>query len=156
VGLTIHWRLKARCSEERAHQLISLLRETALDLPFAKVGEVVDLKDQDCDWERRDQHDPIRWALIQVTEVLELMRRKTGPSSYSCIERQVAPVRMISFVTHPGDGCEAANFGLCRYPQTIETAECGTVRTKLGGWRWGSFCNNVECSIMWSPAVNAP
>ena len=30
---------------------------------------------------------------------------------------RVAPTHVIAFSTWPGQGCEEANFGLCRYPQ---------------------------------------
>ena len=58
--------------------------------------------------------------------------------------------------TLPGDGCEAANFGFCKYPAHIEVddpewpGQCNRIRTKLPGWRWSSFCktqyaSNSEC-----------
>ena len=59
---------------------------------------------------------------------------------------RVPPIQTIAFSTTPGPGCEAANFGLCRYPATYEVRapalpnQARRVRTRLAGWRWSSFC----------------
>jgi hypothetical protein len=57
---------------------------------------------------------------------------------------------MIAFSTWPGEGCEEANFGFCRYPAFID---CPTrlgckkrYTTHLGGWRWKSFCKTHYAS----------
>jgi hypothetical protein len=59
---------------------------------------------------------------------------------------------VIAFSTWPGEGCEPANFGLCRYPAQAtvpdlkQPEQTRTVRTHLGGWRWGSFCKTQYAS----------
>ncbi len=58
---------------------------------------------------------------------------------------QVPPEHLIAFTVYPGDGCESANFGLCRYPKTI--IENGRkLRTQLEAWRWSSFCKTQYAS----------
>ena len=51
MGLTIHYQLKSDTrSPAQARQLVEKLRQRALDLPFAEVGEVVELKGDACDY----------------------------------------------------------------------------------------------------------
>lgn len=58
----------------------------------------------------------------------------------------VLPQHVIAFETLPGDGCEQANFGLCRYPSEASHPEFGTRKTKLAGWSWRSFCKTHYAS----------
>jgi hypothetical protein len=146
MGLTIHWSLKARGSEATARKLIEALRQTALDLPVHSVGEIADLSGNACDFESRSQDDPLRWLLVQATESVDIVRRSLGPGARSVVSQNVSPLRVIAFEVDLGPGSEPANFGLCRYPAEIEIRECGVNKTKPGGWRWQSFCNNVEFS----------
>ena len=68
----------------------------------------------------------------------------------------VTPLHVIGFSTWPGQGCEEANFGFCRYPAFVEVDDPvrpwirRKIRTTLGAWTWGSFCktqyaSNQEC-----------
>jgi hypothetical protein len=64
----------------------------------------------------------------------------------------VQPRHLIAFTTLPGEGCEPANFGLCRYPASI-TVDSKSARprkckvgVKLGGWTWASFCKTQYAS----------
>jgi len=95
--------------------------------------------DDNADFDTLDQNDPNRWMLIQAGQYVE----RNG-----CHFR-VSPSNVIAFTTSPGEGCEDANFGLCRYPGTVEI-EGRKVRTGLSGWCWASFCktqyaSNQEC-----------
>jgi hypothetical protein len=38
-----------------------------------------------------------------------------------------------------GAGCEHANFGFARYPESV-VLEGKTVQTEINGWQWSSFC----------------
>jgi len=139
MGLTIHYRLKSSAADAGA--LVAKLRQRALDLPFAEVGEIVDLKGKACDFD-----DPNRWLLIQARQYLD------DPLD-SHVSYGVAPTRVIAFSTWPGEGCEEANFGLCQYPRSFIVERLGRKRripTNLSGWCWGSFCktqyaSNPEC-----------
>ncbi len=59
--------------------------------------------------------------------------------------RTFRPHHLIAFTIRPGDGCEAANFGLCQYPKTI-LDNGRRIRTKVSGWRWWSFCKTQYAS----------
>ena len=136
MGLTIHYTLKQEAQETSARPVLEQLRQTALDLPFAEVGEIVEFKGDQCDYQKREQGDPARWLLIQAGGSVSL----GGHSSLS-----VAPTHLIAFSTWPGEGCEEANFGLCRYPAT--TVHQGKrIQTKLSGWSWRSFCKTQYAS----------
>jgi len=144
MGLTIHYSLKARGNEAHARKLIQALRQTAQDLPFKELGEVVELSGEQCNADRREREDPLRWLLIQAAGSVELKSDHRGRCWVDA-----TPSRLIAFTTWPGAGCEAANFGLCQYPATIRTSR-GRVATRLTGWRWSSFCksqyaSNPEC-----------
>lgn len=140
MGLTIHYSLKTEGNDAQARNLITALHRTAADLPFKELGDVVELSGAQCDFNRRDRNDPLRWLLVQSTQSVKL---KSDGRSESWIE--VAPTRLIAFDTWPGEGCEAANFGLCQYPATIKTPS-QTLPTGLAGWHWSSFCKTQYAS----------
>src|ERR1039458_1456839 len=66
MGLTIHYQLATTGDEEHARKLVQQLRQAALDLPFGRVGEIVEFRGDECDWNRRAKDDPHRWLLIQA------------------------------------------------------------------------------------------
>jgi len=149
MGLTIHWNLQAEVrTETEARALVERLRQRALDLPFASVSDTVDLSGRHADYKLLPDDAPERWLLIQAGQYVE-----SGDRHYA-----VAPQHVIAFQTQPGDGCEPANFGLCRYPAYLEVDDQRVgflprkrrVRTGLTGWCWSSFCktqyaSNPEC-----------
>jgi hypothetical protein len=100
----------------------------------------VELSGPECNPDRRDRNDPLRWLLIQATESVEL---KSHGRCQSWAE--VMPSRLIAFRTWPGEGCEAANFGLGQFPATLDTPR-GVIRTGLTGWHWSSFCKTQYAS----------
>ena len=145
MGLTIHWKLKSDVrTDAEARTLVERLRQRARDLPFASVGEIVDLAGRDADYTALPPESPERWLLIQAGEYIE-----SGHGHYS-----VAPQQVIAFTTNPGDGCEPANFGLCRYPAFLEVddhrpgaaSSKRRLKTGLTGWRWASFCKTQYAS----------
>lgn len=140
MGLTIHYSLKTKGSEAQARALIQALHQAAHDLPFKELGDVVELSGQQCNPDRRERDDPLRWLLIQATESVELKDHCRYPTWVD-----VMPTRLIAFTTWPGEGCEAANFGLCQFPATLNTPR-GVVRTGLSGWHWSSFCKTQYAS----------
>lgn len=152
MGLTIHWTLKSQvCSTDTARGLIDQLRRHARTLPFQRVGELIDLEGDAANFERVSRDAPHRWLLCQAGAFFS-----HGERHFS-----VPPSHLIAFETFPGDGCEPANFGLCRYPQHVDWDEGrgGGIRSRrspkriptgLTGWRWSSFCktqyaSNPEC-----------
>ena len=137
MGLTIHYSLRSTCrSDAAARHHVERLRDRAMDLPFQQVGGLIDLSGEDCDFERLDREYPHRWLLVQANEHVT-----HGERGYS-----VPPKRLIAFETSPGEGCEPANFGLCRYPSTVVGRDGRSIRTGLTGWRWRSFCKTQYAS----------
>ena len=146
MGLTIHYSLKSGTrGPTKARELVAQLRSRALDLPFEEVGEIIELSGSACDFNQLDQNHPHRWLLIQAGQYVD--DPKHQGYSYG-----VTPTNVIAFSTWPGQGCEQANFGLCRYPAAIQaddpicTWQRRTIRTKLTGWSWGSFCKTQYAS----------
>jgi hypothetical protein len=140
MGLTIHYSLRsnARTAGEARH-VVEQLRERALDLPFTEVGKLLELRGGDCDFENARRSPRLHWLLIQASQYVE----QDG------LSLPVAPIHVIGFSTSPGEGSEAANFGLCRYPSMVEV-KGSRFETGLKGWSWRSFCktqyaSNPEC-----------
>lgn len=136
MGLTIHYSFEsdARGADD-ARRLVEQLHRAACDLPFAEVGDLLEFSGADADAENVDPHDPHRWLLIQSKHLL--LR-----DDHAVL---IAPLYVIAFATTPGEGCEDANFGLCRYPATIEF-DGGTISTGLDHWHWMSFCKTQYAS----------
>src|SRR5579864_7085374 len=145
MGLTIHYSLKASGTDAQAQELIHTLRQTALALPFKELGPVVDLAGEQCDFNKRSSDDALRWLLVQATESVEYKPKGRKPNPGYRIWFDVLPCRLIAFDTWPGEGCEAANFGLCQYPAVIQT-DRGPLRTGLSGWGCSSFCKTQYAS----------
>ena len=121
MGLTIHYNLATKLTKvEDIHRLVGALRQYAMDLPFQQVEEVVEFKDKDVSYETQD--DPHRWLKIQAGQFFN-----EGQHGY-----RVEPLHIIAFTTIPGEGCEPANFGFCRYPKSIVVPQSNRrVRTRL-------------------------
>jgi len=136
MGLTIHYRLKHQGDEKSARHLTGQLHQAAQDLPFKELKDLVDMKGEACKFDNHDKESPLRWLLIQADQTLKL-----DEQTYI----DVPPTRILAFETWPGEGCEAANFGLCQYPATIEHRG-KRIRTKMDGWRWSSFCKTQYAS----------
>ena len=145
MGLTIHYTLKGRGSEINARQLIHQLHQTAQDLPFQQLGQVVELSGDECDFNHRQPDDHLRWLLIQAKESVEVEPKGKNRDRKWRSYYHVIPSQIIAFTASPGEGCEESNFGLCLYPKTIRT-ERGRLKTKLSGWRWSSFCKTQYAS----------
>jgi len=145
MGLTIHYSLKAQGIDAQARKLVEALHQTAQDLPLKQLGQVVELSGEQCDYNRRSKDDPLRWLLIQAAESVELKpaggQRNQGYTTWF----DVMPCRLIAFHTWPGEGCEAANFGLCQFPQLIQTCR-GPLETGFSGWHWSTFCKTQYAS----------
>lgn len=119
MGLTIHYNLEHNGTTKEIRTLIGQLYQYAKTLPFKKLYDIVEIKGNDCDF-NKNNYEEIRWLLIQSQKYMD-----TGQS--------VSPSHIIAFTTWPGEGCESANFGLCKYPKTK-------------GWSWGSFCKTQYAS----------
>jgi hypothetical protein len=146
MGLTIHYNLNSSTrSPKKAHELVARLRGRALDLPFERVDDTIELSGSQCDYEQYGPDHPHRWLLIQAGVYVDDPKDKHH--SY-----RATPTHIIAFSTWPGQGCEPANFGLCRYPTYIEVNDRGIegyarkIRTTPGGWYWGSFCKTQYAS----------
>jgi hypothetical protein len=146
MGLTIHYQLAATGDEAHARKLLQQVHQVALDLPLHHVGEIVEFRGAECDWKERAKDDPYRWLLIQARADLALpvtpAERRRGVRR----DMDVLPQQVIAFEAEPGDGCEAANFGLCRFPDEVSHPQFGKLQTKLNSWSWRSFCKTHYAS----------
>lgn len=135
MGLTIHYALKSDASSpDQARQLVERLRQGALDLAVLEVGDVLEFSGPACAF-RTTQDDSAGWLLVQARRIIPV-------GEAYCL---VVPIRVFAFSTWPGEGCEAANFGLAHYPDTVDSKE-GALITGLSGWSWQSFCKTQYAS----------
>jgi hypothetical protein len=134
MGLTIHYDLKTDLTKPQdVRQLVETIRQHALDMPFKELCEINEFTEPETRWDNKD--DPDRWLKIQ----------SAGHVSAGHTHYTIPALNIIAFSTLPGDGCEPANFGLCRYPAYFKT-EKGRKATRLNGWRWHSFCKTQYAS----------
>jgi len=106
--------------------VVERLRQAALDLPLAHVGEIIEMADpHGLDYEKyRGVDGDLMWLLIQSGKS-EVVCHDTPPGTKTHYSHP--PTHMVAFTVEVGDGCEYANVGLCQY--------------KAGGsWSWSSFC----------------
>jgi hypothetical protein len=141
MGLTIHYGLKTTSTNiADVRCLVEALRQFALDLPFKEVGELVEFEGAEADHESSGKDDEYRWFKIQAGGNLSI-----GENFF-----EVKPLHIIGFQTWPGDGCEQANFGLCKYPSSIDlpkrVGKSKKQATKMDGWRMQSFCKTQYAS----------
>jgi hypothetical protein len=137
MGLTIHWKLHSQARHPTlAREQVGQLRQRALDLPVASVGEIIEFTGDEADFDRCPDDSPHRWLLIQAGRYVE----RDGAHF------RVEPEHVIAFETIPSDGCEAANFGLCRYPSHVTNKQQQRRSTGLTDWQWRSFCKTQYAS----------
>jgi hypothetical protein len=147
MGLTIHYKLKAKGRESNAYQLVQALHQKARDLPFKQVGPVVDLTGCECEMEHYERDHPLRWLVIQSGGSVTIKDTHIGQGGKRGDSRIGFPAkRIIAFNAWPGEGCEESNFGLCQYPTEIFSPSRGRLRTKMSGWQWSSCCKTQYAS----------
>ena len=125
MGLTIHWELEFQGTVEEAREKVEMMHDIASVMPFAEVKDIVYLKGDECDYLKVGRDHPHRWLLIQSRKSVEIEPGKRW--------RDVSATEIIAFATWPREGCEEANFGLCRYEG-------------FDGWFWHSFCKTQYAS----------
>jgi hypothetical protein len=130
MGLTIHYGLSSHLrSSDEAKSLIEQLHAKAKELPFAECSELFHLKGKAADFDQIAREDnpegeTLAWLLIQASGRDE--------------QYESVPVELLAFSTWPGEGCEPANFGLCRYRRRNSR--------QLSDWTWHSFCKTQYAS----------
>jgi hypothetical protein len=134
MGLTIDYQLSTQLNKvDEIRRLVQSFREFARDLPFEKVGQVLEFRGPETHFER-GTNDQDAWFKIKSGTMIR--RGKTL--------HPVRALHIIGFETWPGSGCESANFCLALYPATIEektaSGKVHEIPTKLQHWCYGSTC----------------
>ena len=141
MGLTIHYQLTTPLTEiADIRTLVETMRQCARDLPFKEISDVVEFQGKDAAFENSSKGDEFRWFKVQAGQYVQ-----DGERHF-----EVTPSHIIGFSTWPGDGCEEANFGFCRYPASVACPTRFGLKqrraTHLDGWRWSSFCKTQYAS----------
>jgi hypothetical protein len=128
MGLTIHYEFNLEsASIDQAKEKIIALRNLALQFPFAQVNEVTEISGKDCHVDNDNGDDPDILMKIRALKAIEI---DTGNYCFT------NPNYIIGFNTLPGQGCEAAVFGLACYSEI----------TAVNNWSWMTFCKTQYAS----------
>ena len=143
MGLTIHWGLKYTGRRDPVAQL-EKVRQRAMDLPFVSVGNIVHLKDDQCDFEKYPRGSELQWMLIQAESSLNDPEIKGR--SY-----RVKPLELIGFEVNVAPGSEPANITLTKTPAEFMTRDHRFIKVRGRGWKGGSFCKTQYASNLGIP-----
>lgn len=130
MGLTIHYKLRlpAMVAPAAAEKLVHLAHRRAASLTKRRhLLEIEPVRPVDPD-------DP--WCCGFVLE-------QRGDDTFG---HDVKPDSGWMYRVHPGEGCESAEFGLCRYPATIRS-DGRRLRTNCAGWGYAGFCKTQYASL---------
>ena len=175
MGLTISYGFDLGSNSiELAREKIHALHQAAINLPFEKVSEVVELVGEPCRDEQNKMDELHRFLQLVAARGIEY------ENSYFVVD----PVQWIAFSVLPGEGCEYANFGLALFPETTQIklrkpepgadpnqikpggwedfkikleekrtgkidetqVEIRTIPTNLPHWSWSNFCKTQYAS----------
>lgn len=134
MGLTISYDFDLGSdSIELAREKVHALHQAAIDLPFEKVSEVVELVGEPCRDEQNKMDELHRFLQLVAARGIEY------ENSYFIVD----PVQLIAFSVLPGEGCEWANFGLALFPETtqikLRKPEPGADPNDIKPWGWEDF-----------------
>jgi len=135
MGLTIHYDLRTDLKNPKdVRQLVEAIRQHALDLPFAEVGEIKEFKGANTAFEEKD--DPDRFLKITSAIVVP-----DGVNLHG-----IPPSHILAFRTRPGAGSEPAIFGFCKYPAHATLPSGKKIATDKAGWCRAAFCKTQYAS----------
>ncbi len=113
MGLTLHYQLSAPSrSAAEVYSIIESLRHHAQSLSFQDVSGIIDLKGDDCLFDRTNRDDPHSWLKVQTIRFLT-----TEQDDVITAVGETHPIHIIAFTVHPGEGSEAGGRGQNRVPQ---------------------------------------
>jgi hypothetical protein len=150
MGLTLHYQLglPAETTEVKVHELLVMLREQALGLPFVGVSDLVRITRDDLEQPSpidglsfRELEDVIDVQARFVSE--ELYRETKGIEIVDGVYPQIEfaddlTIVAIGFAVIPGEGCEPASFALLKLGDG-ETSH---------RWSWQAFCKTQYASAV--------
>ena len=148
MGLTIHYNLEFTGSEEQVLEILQKAKHKAENLAFENVDDIKNFDGLDIEriLETREPKEDV-WALIQAGGYVR-EKMKDGGQRHHDFNADKAMI----LSTWPGQGCEQANFGFCKYPDKIKIRKLDfkqverSTRKKPNTWYWGSFCKTQYAS----------
>jgi hypothetical protein len=127
MGLAITYSLRLQSvTSDVILATMNTLHRHAADLPFVRLGEVVDLRGEDCLLNNDDTHTLLKFGAMTLEDYGEIHKNRfnTVPT---CSQ-------LIGFEVLPGDGCNTCTFGLASdadHPQN---------------WHWYDYCKTQYAS----------
>ncbi len=134
MGLTISYDFNLGSNSlELAREKIHALHQSAMNLPFENVSEVVELVGEEWRDQRNLREDLQRFLKVEAARGIEY------ENSYFFVDA----LELIAFTVLPGKGCESANFGLALFPETTQVKlrkpEPGADPNQIKPWGWEDF-----------------
>jgi hypothetical protein len=128
-------------SDASVGESLQRLQFRARGLPFEHLSAMFAVGAANDDWAEVGQVDPLQ-AFFDHCAIGH--READGHRSVS-----VRPLAALGFVVRPGRLCEAAAFGLARYPEAVTghpDPDAPGVETR--GWHWHSCCKTQYASVL--------
>lgn len=156
MGLTINYKfdLPGTLPVDEIRKQLNIFRQRCMDLPFENVSDMAEFTGEDCDFEKHRHNNDVCWLLINANHhyPFKLVGGKPVYTEGSEADHwmNVIPTHIIAFSTLVGEGCESAEFGLCRLPQfvtiTIDGIRYRRPMPEADKWTWHSFCKTQYAS----------
>ncbi|MDJ0734580.1 MAG: hypothetical protein QNJ47_11035 [Nostocaceae cyanobacterium] len=128
MGLTIHYKFSLNnATIVQARQKIIALRNLALQLPFKRVDELVEIAGDACVFEDENINDPHAFIKIRALKPI-----KIASDTFSWKN----PTYIIGFDSLPGEGSESSIFGLATHSEIKD----------INDWSWTGFCKTQYAS----------
>lgn len=133
--------LPAESTETAVFALLEAFRSAAVRLPFDGVSEMFRMSGDACRLRPRGERDELEWFFTVFT------RGSVAESPDPDYPIQVPSDLALGFVVVPGARCEAAAFGLARFPVPV-MARRGQEEITTEGWHWHATCKTQYASVI--------
>ena len=142
MGLTVHWQFQGPKTKAEAKGILEKLRQRAMDLPFVRVGELVEFKGKKAQFSQ-ERDEPFRWLKIQARETIWSDNGRIG---WNCPAKEI-----VGFQVLVAPGSEPMDVFLATYPKSIlVTDDWGRrkrLRTDRHDWSGAAFTKTQYLEI---------
>jgi hypothetical protein len=133
--------LSPEISEEAVTALLEQLWKSAQQLRFHTMSPMFRFRAGECEPGAPGTGNQFEWLFKVFAQ--EAAADSPDPDHPRFVRADLA----IGFVVHPGARCEAAAFGLARFPETV-IAHPGDQPVETRGWHWHAVCKTQYASVV--------
>jgi hypothetical protein len=128
-------------SEQAVAALLEQLRQAAHRIQFGVISPIFHFTGAQCEPGPWGTGDQLEWFFKLFAH--EAAADSPDPEYPRSVRANLA----LGFVVHPGLRCEAAAFGLARFPETV-TAHPTDRPVETKGWHWHAACKTQYASVV--------